>query len=254
VDYKTAEARRQEVLKQVELSLRRLRNMAAFAGKTSYRDEAVAVFTAYKELYVQEYARIAALVATQNSTPAQLEEFYTYQVKAERKMQEISARLQRAQVAFAKENKMELVENPAQEQFARILKASIYDREANLAYLGVLKADGAWWEAMKARDLKAMEAQRTAMISAAQSSSITSLGDFEGNGALKVATQKLIDFYKERAEKEYAEIGRLLGQEKRTQADIDRINAIIDAYNSGNQAVTNDFNAASQALLRSVLN
>jgi hypothetical protein len=254
VDYKTAEARRQEVLKQVELSLRRLRNMAPFAGKTGLRDEAVAVFLRYKELYVQEYAKLATLVSTQTSTPAQLEEFYSYQVKAERKMQAYTLRLQKAQQVFAAENKMEIVANPLQEKFERILNASIYEREANLAYLGVLKASDAWWTAMQARDIPAMQTCRTQLLEAVQTSSISTLPPFEGNTGLKEAAQKFIDFYKGLAEREYLEIGQLLAQEKRSQADVTRINALIDAYNTDNQTHTDAFNTASRALLQSVLN
>lgn len=253
-DYKTAEARRQEVLKQVELSLRRLRNMAPFGGKTTLRDEAVAVFVLYKDLYVQEYAKLATLVSTQNNTPAQLEEFYSYQVKAERKLGEYTTRLQKAQQAFAKENKMAIVPNPLQGKYERILQASIYERKANLAYLPVLKADEAWWAAMQAKDVAAMESQRTALIAAAKASTITQLGAFEGSTALKEATQNLIDFYKATAERDFLEIGQVLAKPVRTQADVDRVNALIDAYNTGNEAATNAFNAASEQLLRSVLN
>lgn len=253
-DAKTAEARRQGVLKQVELSLRRLRNMAAFGGKTALRDEAVSVFVLYKDLYVNEYAKIAILVSTQLNTPAQLEEFYALEVKAERKMAEYTKRLQQAQLIFAKENKMEIIENPLQEQYNRILQASIYEREAHLSYLPILKVDAAWWDAMQAKDLKTMETQRLALIAAAKSSGIAQLGAFEGSTGLKDATQKLIDFYKGLAERDYLEIGQLLAKEKRTQADVDRINALIDHYNNTNQTVTNDFNAASTELLRSVLN
>jgi hypothetical protein len=203
---------------------------------------------------VQEYAKLATLVSTQLNTPTELEEFYTYQVKAERKMNEATARLQKAQQAFAKENKMAIVPNPLQGQFERILKASIYEREANLAYLPVLKADEAWWAAMKAKDVAAMETQRTALIAAAKGSSITQLGAFEGSTALQEATQKLIDFYKATAERDFVEIGQVIAKEKRTQADVDRVNSLIDAYNTGNEAATQAFNAASEQLLRSVLN
>ena len=138
-DFKAVEQERVKVVEQLELSLRRLRNMAPFQGSVAWRDECVAVFNEYKEIFGGEYAKVAALMGTQSGTLAQVEAFYALEVKTEKRLQACTVRLLKGQKEFAQQHKMALTPNPFQKHADRILAASIYTREVMLGYVAVAK-------------------------------------------------------------------------------------------------------------------
>ena len=76
-DFKTNDQKRQDVLRNIELSLRKLRNMAPFKGTTDLRDESIAIFEFYRKLHAEEYARLAVLVTNKESTHAELEKYFS---------------------------------------------------------------------------------------------------------------------------------------------------------------------------------
>ncbi|MEM7041109.1 MAG: hypothetical protein AAF570_29360, partial [Bacteroidota bacterium] len=136
-DYQSNERRRQEVVKQIELGLRRLRNMAPFKNGTALRNEAVAVFEMYKKLHTTEYAKIAVLVSNKESSLEALEEYFKLQIKAEEKLLDNTARMKKAQKKFADKYRLTLVHNPMQDQFDKILETNIYSRNVFLGYISV---------------------------------------------------------------------------------------------------------------------
>lgn len=247
-DVKANEAKRQEVVRQIELSLRRLRNMAPFKEGAKLRDEAVSVFESYRDLHMNEYARVAVLVAQKDNSLEALEEYFVMQIKVERKMRESADRLRTAQAKFAETYKMALVHNPMQDQFDRILASNIYSREVFLEYIAVAKVNEAWWTAMEKSDAVEMEKQRLALLEAVRASKLGGMGDFRGDTGFRDAAKARADYFATLATSDYKEIAEVLGNAKRTKEDVDFVNGAIDKYNEQNQALNKKFNEAHRDL------
>lgn len=247
-DYKANEAKRQEVVRHVELALRRLRNMAPFKGGAQLRDEAVAVFEAYRDLHVNDYAKIAILVSNKESSLAALEEYFQMQVKAEKRMKELATRLRGAQGKFAETYRLTLLHNPMQDQFDRILECNIYSREVFLEYIAVAKVNELWWDAMEKNDFAGMKQQREALVTAVQASKLKAMEGFHGDVSFRDAARNRVDYYARLAGNEYQEFATILENSKRTKEDVEYINETIDAYNARNMELNDKFNAAHREL------
>jgi hypothetical protein len=241
-DVKANEAKRLEVVKQIELALRRLRNMAPFKDGVQLRNEAVAVFEAYRDLHVNDYARIAVLVSNKESSLEALEEYFQMQVKAEKKMMDYAVRLRNAQAKFAETYKLTLLHNDMQDQFDRILEANVYTREVFLDYIAVAKVNEKWWDAMSAQNLEDMKKQRIALLDAVKLSKIGSRDGFHGDNSFRDAAKARIDYFSSLASNEYKEVNEILENPKRTKEDIDFINGLVDTYNTQNQKLNDTFN------------
>jgi hypothetical protein len=247
-DYKANEEKRQEVVRQIELSLRRLRNMAPFKDGAKLRDESVAVFEAYRDLHVNDYAKIAILVSNKESSLAALEEYFQMQVKAEKKMMDYAVRLRNAQTKFAEAYKLTLLHNPMQDQFDRILECNIYSREVFLEYIAVAKVNEAWWDAMEKNDFADMEKQRAALLAAGQTSKLKTMEGFHGDTGFRDAAMARVTYFGRMGENEYKELAEILANTKRTKEDVDYVNEAIDAYNAKNLELNDKFNMAHRDL------
>lgn len=247
-DYKANEDKRLEVVRQVELSLRRLRNMAPFKDGAQLRNEAVAVFEAYRDLHINDYAKIAVLVSNKESSLGALEEYFQMQVKAEKKMMDYAVRLRNAQSKFAQTYKLTLLHNPMQDQFDRILECNIYSREVFLEYIAVAKVNELWWNAMESNNYEEMKKQRLALIDASRISKLATMEGFHGDGIFRDAAKARVDYFARLADNEYKQIGDALENPKRTKEDVEYINETIDKYNDKNLELNDKFNAAHREL------
>lgn len=247
-DYKTNEEKRMEVVREIELSLRRLRNMAPFKDGVQLRNEAVAVFEAYRDLHINDYAKVAMLVNAKESSLQSLEDYFATQVKAEKKMMDYAARLRNAQTKFAEAQHLTLVHNGMQDQFDRILECNIYSREVFLGYIAVAKVNELWWNAFEKNDFEEMKKQRAALINAASNSVLTSMEGFHGDMGFKNAAKERVDYFARLASNEYDEITKILANNARTKEDVDYVNNFIDGYNAKNMELNNKFNTAQREL------
>lgn len=247
-DLKVNEDKRLEVVRQIELSLRKLRNMAPFKDGAELRNESISVFEAYRDLHINDYAKIAILVSNKESSLGALEDYFKMQIKAEKKMMEFAVRLRKAQDEFAKAHRLTLLHNGMQDQFDRILECNIYSREVFLEYIAVAKVNELWWDAMEANQFEEMKTQRLAVIAAAKASKLNTMQGFHGDTGFRDAAKARVGYFAALAETEYAEITRILESTQRTQADVDYINNTIESYNTKNLTLNDSFNAAHRDL------
>lgn len=247
-DYKSNESKRREVVTQIELGLRRLRNMAPFKGGIALKNEAISVFDMYKKLHTTEYAKIAVLVTNKESSLQALEDYFELQIKAEEKLMDYSGRMKKAQHKFAEKNRLTLVHNPMQDQFDRILEANIYSRQVFLAYIRVAKINEKWWDAMQDDEFEEMKKQRVELLNACKVSTLSSMPGLGGDSNFKDAAQDRIDYFQKLAAKDYEEIAKILESTSRSQEDVDYVNETIENYNNENQALNEKFNKANHDL------
>lgn len=248
VDKQTAEAERVRILREVELGLRRVRNMAPIEGNSDFRDEAVSVFMAYRDLLQDDFSKISVAVSTQASTIAELEKYFGLQVKAEEKMEALADRFKVAEEAFATAHGINLVDNEMKAQFDRILAANRYSRTIFWSYLKVAKENEAWWSAYQADDLNGMESARADLEVAISKSEIKKMGPLFGNTDLREAAQARVDFLAQLVKEDFPKMESVIGNPKRTRADIDDLNARVAHYNETQTALNERFNQANLEL------
>jgi hypothetical protein len=247
-DFKANDQKRQDVLRKIELALRKLRNMAPFKGTTHLRDESIAVFEFYKKLHAEDYAKLAVLVTQKESGLKELQEYFSLQKEVESQMRTYAARLRNAQERFAKEQRLTLVHNQMQDQFDRILEANIYSREVFLGYIAVARINEAWWEAMQADNFEEMEKQRLAVIEAVKGSSLNSMEGLRGYTTFRDVARERIDWYASLAGNAYKKIHDILANDRRTAEDIEYVNEVIDNYNHQNAEMNDRYNEAAREL------
>ena len=132
------EAKRLEVTRAIDLSLRRLRNMGDFKGSDVFKNQSIEVFLLYKELYTKEYAQIVLHVSSEGGTIEELEAYFALQTLAEEKTRNYTVKMRLAQDKFAIANGAVIVDNPMQGQFDQILESNIYGRKVFLEYIRTL--------------------------------------------------------------------------------------------------------------------
>lgn len=247
-DAEACEQQRIHTVRQLELSLRRLRNMAGFKGDHHLKNEAIEVFLLYKKLHTEKYARISQLVSTQNSSLERLEEYFQLQVEAEKLMHAYQKRMRAAQKQFAKQHRITIIENGLQAQYDRILEGNIYSREIFLAYIAVAKHNQMWWEAMQKDDYPAMLQHRTDLLQSFKTVQIGQKDGFLGNTEFRDAARDRIAYYHQLATAEYPKIRSILENDSRTAADVEWVNGIILEYNQREQELNNRFNEANRNL------
>ncbi len=252
-DYQVNEAKRQVVIKEIELSLRRLRNMAPFENGTKFRNEAISVFELYRDLHMDEYAKISVLVTNKESSLEALEKYFAMQVNAEKKMKTYTGQMRAAQMDFAKAHQVALIKNPMQEQFNRILEANIYTREVFLAYIAVAKVNELWWDAMEKGETEGMEEKRTAILEAARTCKLNNMGGFHGDVSFRDAAIARVKHYSELATDNYIKIATILADPQRTKEDVDYVNESVDDYNKVNQELNEKFNTTQRELKRNAM-
>lgn len=100
-----------------------LKGMPAFKGDSSLRDAAVSIFGFYRKIFDKDYRDILHLRKEQDGTNPDIEEQIQQIVKkVEEEEKGYDDRFQGAQKAFARKNKMKLIENEMQKEFEETLK------------------------------------------------------------------------------------------------------------------------------------
>ncbi|MEM0999824.1 MAG: hypothetical protein AAGN35_22410 [Bacteroidota bacterium] len=252
-DPKVKDAKRQDVLKEIELSLRRLRNLAPFEENAELRDKSVSVFSFYRKLHIEQYAKIVVMMTNRGSSLKQLEEYFKLQAEVEKELKQQGLELRAAQEKFAKEHNLLLYENGKQDQFDRILEANIYSREVYVKYLPVAQVNEAWLLALKANDYPAMEKQRTALIAAVEADPFAGDKGLNGYTGFRDAALELITWYGALAHNEYKRVHGVLTNPQRTKEDVDFVNGFITSFNARNTELNEDYNAAARELKKRAL-
>lgn len=100
-----------------------LKGMPAFKGDSTLRDAAVSIFGFYRKIFDKDYRDILHLRKEQDGTNPDIEEQIQRIVKnVEQEEKGFDERFQGAQKAFARKNKMKLIENEMQKEFEETLK------------------------------------------------------------------------------------------------------------------------------------
>lgn len=122
-DLDSAERMLDIYVKETGTMVTELKGMPAFKGDSTLRDAAVSIFGFYRKIFDKDYRDILHLRSEQDGTNPEIEEQIQRIVKkVEEEEKGFDERFQGAQKAFARKNKMKLIENEMQKEFEETLK------------------------------------------------------------------------------------------------------------------------------------
>ena len=252
-NYQQVEKSRLTLIESIKDALGKVQAMPAFDDETKFRDEAAAIFSLYLGAFQLEFKEANSLKAVRQESYEAMENYYSAQDKAERKLQAASERLRIAQNEFSTENNLIIMEGKGaastQDVIKTINEVNTYSRAVFLAYFKVSKDDAATLDAMKEKQAKKMESYRKKLLISVDESLIKlkGLGAFKGDDAFRQSAMELLSFHKQIAQDGYTDIVKFISKEKEdlTQADVDRYNAVIELLNTRQNVLLGKFNEAN---------
>lgn len=245
------ERKRRAVIKQIDESLTRLKELKSFKGNDRFRKEAVAVLEQMKNIYTIEFKEASALQKSSQSSYLAMERYYKAQDRAEAKLDRADKRFKNASKYFAKQNKINIINKKSgDDSIEKMGQVNRYTRKIYLINFKLSKANAGFMDAMNAQKASAMERNRKKTLAAAKEAlgKLKAVKPFYGNSDYKKVAVKIAKFRKNFASKQYAELVKVTKNKKRTNKDVKRANKIINELNQKNSQYIQEFNAVSRAL------
>lgn len=251
-DYVEVEKKRQEVLRQMDETLKRTAAMPAFNGNAAMRDEMLATVKSYRESFTIEFNELNLLKKESKASFEAMEAYMKAQDEAEKKLGQASKRFYTAQKAFAKEHNIRLVEAEENSEVDQINQVNAYHRAIFLKYFKVSKHSAVFMEALSKEDAKSMERARMQLSNDTDAALLVlrKMPGFKGDVAYRDATIKLIEFYDQLAEDGFQKITAIKRKKELTQEDVDTFNGVIEHYNGNVDGLLKNYNDALNQLLR----
>lgn len=251
-DYVEVEKKRQDVLRQMDETIKRTAAMPAFKGNAAMRDEMLATVKSYRESFTIEFNEINLLKKESKESFEAMEAYMNAQDAAEKKLGLASKRFYDAQKAFAKAYNIRLIEAEANSEVEQINLVNAYNRAIFLKYFKVSKQNAVFMDALGKEDPKGMERARVQLSGDADAALLVlrKMPAFKGDVAYRDAAIQLIEFYDKLADDGYQKITAIKRKKELTQEDVDTFNGVIDYYNNNVDGLLKKYNDSLNQLLR----
>ncbi|TGD80240.1 LIC11966 family surface protein [Hymenobacter wooponensis] len=249
---KKIDAKRQDLIKQTELSLNKVAKMPAFQDDKGFKEQTTEALYQLLKVYSEDYKAVDMLAATRTATVANMEQYFKLQEIAEAKLQVVNDSVDAAQKRFAQRHKMTISEDPEGKRLANYMRqvseVNSYQHKVYLAQFRIEKANARLTDALNAQDAAAFEVARQQLVQDAQTAAteLTSITPFRGKDAqYRDAARNLVKFYGAFATNQAAQMKELMERKDRlTKAEADKFNGFINTYNSQNQKLSTAYNQA----------
>jgi len=247
------ESRRLEVLKQIDKSLEKIKRMPDFEGNVDFRNEVLVGMQLFRQAYESRYKEASDLYPTREQSYEAMERYYALQDSAESEIKSANERIQIAQKEFAAKNNIKLVSDDKKNKiFANISLVNKYTHDIFLIYFRVSKSNASFHDAFSTKNSQLMDEKRIQLSTDAQNAleKLTKLKSLNNESQYKLKAQKLIEFYKTIANKDYKDFVTILDKEEKTKADVDKFNRSVDLINTKSNLLFKEFQEAQITLMR----
>ena len=254
-EFELLETKRREVMDQIIQSKEKIGSMPPLDGDTRLRDEAVETLNEYQHAFELDYKDIIGLKRKSKDSFEAMEAYWKAEDKAEDKVNKATARLRKAQQAYANKNNMKVVEgksdNELEEKMAKITAVNNYWREIYLQFFKVSKEYDQLWELLSKEKAEPIDHQRMHVIKTTNSvlRALRAKAGFNGDMEFRDQTITLVEYYQQVAKADFAKIVEVLAK-KPTQEEIDLVNSIINKCNADHERLVYNWNIASQDLFK----
>lgn len=249
------DSKRKAVVKEIERSITNLERIDGWNDNTEFRDNSIKALKRSLQIYENEFKEVNVLQQTAYETYESLKMYYDAERKAIALADSAFEKVVEAQEEFADEHDLTLVDvdSKIHEQLKGINEVTTYCRDIFLLYFKVERPIALFFDAIYARDVDDAEEQ----IELIKKSGEESLAELEETEAFKNDNYytdkaiKLVDFYMDFASDDFEKLLDYLSKgNDMKQADINRINAIINNYNNKSRSYHQSFTAAYERLMR----
>ncbi|MFD2785983.1 LIC11966 family surface protein [Hymenobacter rubripertinctus] len=249
---KKVEARRLDVVKQNEVSLKALAKLPAFEGDKDFKENATEAFYQMLKVYSVDYKQIDMLAATRTATVENMERYFQLQEVADAKLKMVNDSVNAAQNRFARRHGMTLsksAEDDKLEQYlVQVNEVNAYQHQVFLAQFRIEKPSARLTDAISAQDAAAFEAARAALQTDARTAlaALATIPAFRSkDGQYRDAARNLVKFYDGMCADQFVKMTDLLTRkDKLTAADVKLFNGLINQYNTQNQKLVAAYNQA----------
>jgi hypothetical protein len=251
-NFEEVENRRLQVLGQIEVAITKLESLEKFNKEDNMRDEALAVFKLYKKSYSEDFSEINLLKQDREGSFEDMERYFQAQDKAEKAIYEASDRLHEAQRAFAETHKMTIEEAEKDETMSIIANVNKYGRDVFLEYFKVSKLNGACLDALNEQNADKLEENRLLLLKGTEEaySNLKNIVAYKNDEDYKNKAMAYVAYNKLFATKDLATLVTVLGNNERTNEDVETYNKIIAQYNQDATDLLEQFNSANMKLMR----
>ena len=257
-------AKRNELIKQIELSIQAISAMKPFENSTRFRDSAVAFLRLNYQVLQDDFAAIMELQNTTEKTFEQVEAYIQLQEAIDKKLAEAGRMMDKEQVIFGTAYGLSFTETKDRVTINQQIADSVYDYY-NPIYLIFYKSyldELNFVTSQTKQDTPNLDKYGSVLLQNAKTglAQLATFHSFKGDSSLKTACLQMLKFYEAEVEQNYQELKEYylqkqqfaaakakidaLPAEQRTSADVVAYNQAVANYNEA----TNKHNVADQYL------
>lgn len=255
------ENKRQELIKSVVNSKKKIAKMPTYDQDASLRDSAVASLEMTYVILTEDYGRIMDLEAVAEQSYDAMEAYLLAQEIADQKHEESNERLDKTVDAFAATHDVTLVdtEDKLSEKAAKAVEVNNYYHRIFLIFFKSFKQEAYLLEAVNKKNISQIEQNKNTLDKFANEgiAKLATVPSYNGDNALKNACRQMLDFYKSESDKmqvytdfylkteNFQKLKEAFENKKdRTQQDVDEYNKAVNTINNA----TNQFNSVNNNL------
>ena len=257
------EKKRQEMMTQLDNARYAIIEVPYYKGDKSLHQSSIAYLKLLADVLNENYEKIVNLEDIAEQSYDAMEAYIMLRKKVDEKMEQASMQNHEQVVAYCAKQNIKLVEDK-DENSKKMEKVGAVMDYYNKIYLTFFKCsvqDSYFIDAMEKKNVTAMEQSKSAMAKYAAEStdSLTGIGNFKGDGTMKIACKKALDFFKKEAassgdltdylikEEAFNQVKKKFEHSAKAQSDQAEIDKYNAAVNEMNKAKVN-FNKTNEIL------
>jgi hypothetical protein len=258
------EKKRQEMMTQLDNARYAIAEVPYYKGDKSLHQSSTSYLKLVQNLLNENYEKIVDLEDIAEQSYDAMEAYILLRRKVDEKMEEASKQNHEQVVAYCAKQNIKLTNENASENSLKMKKVSDVMDYYNQVYLTFFKSsvqESHFMDAMAKKNVTAMEQSKSAMTKYTEEglASLDTIGNFSGDGNLKLACKKTLQFFKKEAmsandltdyflkQEAFAKVQKNFEHSSKAQndqAEIDKFNAAIkdmnkalDNYNKTNETL-----------------
>lgn len=258
------EKRRAEVMQSLRDAVTNVKRLKPFQKDASLRDSVVSYFQLSALVLKEDYGKIVNLEEVAEQSYDAMEAYMLTKELADQKLHEAFVKAEAEYREFASKNNIKLVESSSKlskklEETEKVMK---YYNRLYLIFFKSYKDESYYMKALEKADLGALEQTKSALLASSTEGlkKASPIQPYNGDKSLKVACDRLLEFYKYEVAKtgeitdfflkkdNFEKLKKAFDTKRpadRTKEDIDAYNKAVAEYNgavSKSNAVNNDLN------------
>lgn len=207
---KKIEEERLNLILAIEKSEKKINDIGDFKGQNSYKDSILSFLKTYKEVLVDDYAKITQLENNKKFAFDLMDKIVIIKENSNRKLMNACIMLEEVEQQFAKENKVDIVNTKSKvaERLKNANKVSSYYNSIFFIFFNAYYEEGLFLEALDKGDLIKMQEQIDLLKSSTKENQakLNLKLDYKNDFSLVKTCEELLEFYDIEAKTDFVKI------------------------------------------------